>query len=106
MSVGYTTEQMMKKMIAVLVLCIVSATASAQVALPLGEPARGERATQQLRARFASANTTRDGKLTWDQAAAGMPMVAKHFDEIDTQRVGYVTLPQIEDLVKQKAMAR
>jgi hypothetical protein len=106
MSVGYITEQMMKKMIAVLALCIVSATASAQVALALGEPARGERATQQLQARFASANTTSDGKLTRDQAAAGMPMVAKHFDEIDTQRVGYVTLPQIEDLMKQKAMAR
>jgi hypothetical protein len=106
MSVGYTTEQMMKKMIAVLVLCIVSATASAQVALPPGEPARGERAAQQLQARFASANTTGDGKLTRDQAAAGMPMVAKHFDEIDTQRVGYITLPQIEDLMKQRAMAR
>ncbi len=35
-----------------------------------------------------------------------MPMVAKHFDEIDTQHVGYVTLAQIEDLMKQKAMAR
>jgi hypothetical protein len=35
-----------------------------------------------------------------------MPMVAKHFDEIDTQRVGYITLPQIEDLMKQRAMAR
>jgi hypothetical protein len=97
---------MMKKMIAVLVLCIVSATASAQGALPPGETTRGERALQQLQARFASANTTRDGKLTREQAAAGMPTIAKHFDEIDTQHVGYVTLPQIEDLMKQRAMAR
>jgi hypothetical protein len=35
-----------------------------------------------------------------------MPMVAKHFDEIDTQHLGYVTLPQIEDLMKQRSMAR
>jgi hypothetical protein len=35
-----------------------------------------------------------------------MPMVAKHFDEIDTQHAGYVTLPQIEALMQQKAMAR
>ncbi|TAL94838.1 MAG: EF-hand domain-containing protein [Paraburkholderia sp.] len=96
----------MKKMIAVLVLCIVSATASAQGALPPAETARGQRAMQQLQTRFASANTTHDGKLTREQAAAHMPMVAKHFDEIDTQRVGYVTLPQIEDLMKQSAMAR
>jgi hypothetical protein len=82
---------MMKKMIAVLVLCIVSATASAQSALPPADTPRGERAMQQLQARFAS---------------AGMPMVAKHFDEIDTQHVGYVTLPQIEALMQQKAMSR
>jgi hypothetical protein len=97
---------MMKRMITVLVLCIVSAAASAQGALPPGETPRGERAMQQLQARFASANMTGDGKLTRQQAAAAMPMVAKHFDEIDTQHVGYVTLPQIEALMEQRAMAR
>ncbi|CAG4890681.1 EF-hand domain-containing protein [Paraburkholderia gardini] len=96
----------MKKMITILVLCIVSATASAQGALPPGETTRGERAMQQLQTRFASANTTHDGKLTREQAAAGMPGVAKHFDEIDTQHAGYVTLSQIENLMKQRAMAR
>jgi hypothetical protein len=97
---------MMKKMIAVLLLCIVSAVASAQSALPPADAPRGERAMQQLQARFARANTTGDGKLTREQATAGMPMVAKHFDEIDTQHAGYVTLPQIEALMQQKAMAR
>jgi hypothetical protein len=96
---------MMKKMIAVLVLCIVSAAASAQSAMSPGDSPRGERAMQQLQSRFASANTTHDGKLTREQAAAGMPMVAKHFDEIDTQPVGYVTLPQIESQMKQRAMS-
>ncbi|MGF6757143.1 EF-hand domain-containing protein [Paraburkholderia sp. GAS42] len=97
----------MKQMIAVLVLCIVSAGASAQSALPPESGrARVERAMQQVQTRFASANTTHDGKLTRDQAAAGMPMLAQHFDEIDTQHAGFVTLSQIEDFMRQKAMTR
>ena len=52
--------------------------------------------------RFATANTTHDGKLTREQAAAGMPMVAQHFDEIDTQKKGYVTLPQIAQFMQQR----
>lgn len=96
----------MKKMIAVLILCIVSAGASAQSAgMPSGG-SRMERALQQLQTRFASANTTRDGRLTREQAAAGMPMVASHFDQIDTQRAGYVTQPQIEAFMTQKMMSR
>ncbi|MEC3764288.1 EF-hand domain-containing protein [Cupriavidus sp. SS-3] len=99
----------MKKMIAVLMLCIVSAGAHAQSAeMPAAGAggARAERALQQLQERFASANTTRDGKLTREQAQAGMPMVASHFDQIDTQRLGYVTLPQIEAFMQQMMMSR
>jgi hypothetical protein len=104
----------MKKMIAVLILCIVSAGASAQSRLMAMGGAggggdrieRAEAAAQQLQTRFANANTTHDGKLTRAQAAAGMPMVAKHFDEIDTQRAGYLTLPQIEAFAAQRMMSR
>jgi hypothetical protein len=32
-----------------------------------------------------------------------MPRVAQHFDEIDTQKKGYVTLPQIEQFMQQRA---
>ncbi|SOY69222.1 conserved hypothetical protein [Cupriavidus taiwanensis] len=74
--------------------------------MPLAGGPRVERALQQLQARFASANTTRDGKLTREQAAAGMPMVASHFDQIDTQRAGYVTLPQIEAFMTQTLRSR
>lgn len=97
----------MKKRIAILFLCIVSAGAFAQgVGMPDAGGVRAERAVQQMQARFASANTTRDGKLTREQAAAGMPMVASHFDEIDVQRNGYVTLPQIEGFARQRMMSR
>lgn len=98
---------MMKKMIAVLALCMASTGAFAQNAeMPAAANPRMERAMQQLQGRFANANTTHDGKLTREQAAAGMPMVAKHFDQIDAQRTGYVTLPQIEAFMGQAMMSR
>ncbi|KEZ05404.1 hypothetical protein GQ57_12495 [Burkholderia sp. MSh2] len=99
----------MKKMIAAVVLCIVSAAASAQQVPPgaaASGGARAEHALMQLQARFANANTTHDGRLTREQAAAGMPMVAQHFDEIDTQRNGYVTLAQIAGFMRQRMAAR
>ncbi|WP_322042015.1 EF-hand domain-containing protein [Paraburkholderia sp. J67] len=106
----------MKKMIVPLILCIVSAAASAQGLPPANggaptmaaAPATNERmarALSQLQTRFAQANTTHDGKLTREQAQAGMPRVAQHFDAIDTQHAGYVTLAQIEDFMRQQAAA-
>ncbi|CAG9274206.1 EF-hand domain-containing protein [Paraburkholderia unamae] len=102
----------MKKMIAALVLCIVSAAvcvpASAQALPGAGSSggARVERMMAQMQERFAAANTTHDGKLTREQAQAGMPRVAQHFDEIDTQKAGFVTLAQIEDFMRARAAAR
>ena len=99
----------MKKMITVMILCIVSAGASAQGLAGGGGENRMERTEQvlsQLQTRFVNANTTRDGKLTREQAQAGMPMVARHFDEIDTHHAGYLTLPQIEAFMAQRMRSR
>ncbi|MFM0238698.1 EF-hand domain-containing protein [Paraburkholderia phytofirmans] len=95
----------MKKLIAIVLLCCASTVTFAQAAPQSGNPQRMERMAQQLQSRFANANTTHDGKLTKDQAAAGMPMVAKHFDEIDTQKAGYITLPQIEAFMQERGAA-
>jgi hypothetical protein len=98
------------KMLAIQALCLASTCAFAQ-STPQMSGASGmsqqrmERMAQQLQTRFANANTTHDGKLTREQAAAGMPMVYQHFDEIDTQKLGYVTLPQIAAFVQQRAVA-
>jgi hypothetical protein len=48
-----------------------------------------------LAQRFAAANATHDGRLTRDQAANGMPVVARNFDTIDVGHKGFVTLPEI-----------
>ncbi|OUL88757.1 hypothetical protein [Paraburkholderia hospita] len=94
----------MKKLIAILALCIASTGVMAQTApQPMAGSPRMERMMQQLQERFAAANTTQDGKLTLAQAQTGMPRVAQHFNEIDTQKQGYVTLAQIEQFMAQHA---
>ncbi|MEW6341925.1 MAG: EF-hand domain-containing protein [Pseudomonadota bacterium] len=97
----------MNKLLATLALCLACTGAFAQTTTePMGgNPQRMAQMAQQLQSRFAAANTTQDGKLTRQQAAAGMPMVARYFDQIDTARAGYVTLPQIEAFMQQRATA-
>jgi hypothetical protein len=105
-----TTERAMRKFFVILAACAACATSGAALAQtatqPMGASPRVERAIGQLQTRFSSANTTHDGKLTRAQASAGMPMVAKHFDQIDTQKNGYVTLPQIEAFMREHAAQR
>ena len=98
----------MKNALAIFILSIAASFAStgamAQTApQSAASPQRMERAMQQLQGRFAAANTTHDGKLTRAQAAQGMPMVAQNFDQIDTQKAGSITLPQIEQFMQQRA---
>lgn len=50
---------------------------------------------QQLQSRFEAADTNHDGKLTRAEAQAGMPRVARNFDQIDAGHKGYVTLDDI-----------
>lgn len=45
--------------------------------------------------RFKQADTDHDGKLTREEARAGMPEVYKRFDQIDTRKRGYVTERQV-----------
>ena len=49
-----------------------------------------------VEAHFEAANTTHDGHLTRDQAEkADWSRVAKHFDEIDADHRGWITVDQI-----------
>ena len=60
----------------------------------------------KLEERFAKADVNGDGKLSKDEAKAGMPRVYANFDSIDTAQAGYVTLEQIETYLMQKARHR
>ncbi len=66
----------------------------------------GARSPVGLAQRFAAANVTHDGRLTRDQAQAGMPTVARNFDSIDLDHRGYVTLSEIRGFVAQRRAER
>ena len=75
-----------------------SASAQAQTQPPGGammkmDPALRDAMVEQ---RFKAADKDGDGKLTKDEAEKGMPRVAAHFDEIDRDHKGYVTLDEIK----------
>ncbi|RDU97257.1 EF-hand domain-containing protein [Trinickia dinghuensis] len=99
----------MKRMLITVAIFAFSTGAMAQVVIPAtpsaSSAARLERGLQTLHERFARANITHDGKLTRQQASAGMPMVARHFNEIDTRHAGFVTLAQIEAYFGKRAMS-
>ena len=50
-----------------------------------------------LTERFEKADVNHDGKLTREEAKAGMPRVYKNFDRIDVDKKGFVTLQEILD---------
>jgi hypothetical protein len=54
-----------------------------------------ERAAQ-LEQRFKEANKKGDGKLTLEEAQAGLPRLAQNFAEIDKDKKGYVTLDEVK----------
>jgi CubicO group peptidase (beta-lactamase class C family) len=80
-----------------------ASVASAQQAAPAapqggasGQQRNPAERAARLEQRFKEANKKGDGKLTLAEAEAGMPLVAKHFAEIDNNKKGYVTLDEIK----------
>ncbi len=76
----------MKKSVFTLLMLVVVATAYAQES----------RTDREIDERFAAADKNKDGKLTLEEAKAGMPRVAANFQRIDTQKKGYVTATEIK----------
>ena len=67
-------------------------------------PQRGQRMAE-LQKRFAAADTNGDGRLTKEEARK-MPMVAKHFDEIDTGHNGSVSMADITAYLRARRRAQ
>jgi Ca2+-binding EF-hand superfamily protein len=86
---------------AVLLLSLAAASAFAQ---SNDRPNMGnmtpEQRAQRMAERFNAADTNHDGKLTLDEAKAGLPMVARNFDQIDKAKTGSITLEQLTEAMK------
>jgi cytoskeletal protein RodZ len=54
--------------------------------------ARTKRFVEALRQRFKNADADHDGFLTREEAGHGVPVIARHFDEIDSKHTGKVSL--------------
>jgi len=83
-----------------LVLALIAASAAAQ------ETDRARELAAEMQKRFAAADKNGDGRLTKDEAQAGMPYVHKHFDQIDKAKQGSITLADIAAFAREQRAAR
>jgi hypothetical protein len=60
----------------------------------------------RLQERFAAADTNHDGHLSREEAQSGMPFVYKHFDEIDKQKSGTITMADIAAFASERRAAK
>ena len=49
--------------------------------------------------RFATSDKNADGKLSLEEAKAGMPRIASNFTKIDTNKDGFVTIEEIKVMI-------
>ncbi|TDF62567.1 EF-hand domain-containing protein [Cupriavidus sp. L7L] len=68
--------------------------AAAPSEVPAAPPTTAQ-AKALIAERFKAADANHNGKLTRDEAQAGMPKVYENFDKIDVKKQGYVTERQI-----------
>jgi hypothetical protein len=59
-------------------------------------PTGAQKRDLEIEERFKAADKNHDGRLTLEEAKAGMPRVAMAFDRIDVDKKGYVTVDQIK----------
>jgi Ca2+-binding EF-hand superfamily protein len=83
-----------------MVLALIAANASAQDADHVKQRAA------EMQKRFAAADKNGDGRLTKEEAEAGMPYVYKHFDEIDKTKQGSISLAEIAAYAREQRAAR
>lgn len=67
----------------------------AVIALALSSVSAHAQSAEEIRARFAAADTNHDGQLTLAEARNGMPRIAANFAKIDAAKKGYLTLDQV-----------
>jgi hypothetical protein len=98
------TETAMNRSRFAVAIAFAAASAAAFAQAPAAPEVRDMRA--KLSERFGAADVDHDGKLTRDEAAAKMPIVARNFDQIDKAKKGYVTLEDIQAFARERAATR
>lgn len=83
---------------------ISSIVAVAALAFASGANAQTPTANQQneikeAQERFTAADKNGDGKLTLEEAKAGMPRIASNFKRIDVNNDGFVTMEEIKAII-------
>ena len=76
-----------------------SVVAFAAVAVAQTPTASQQKQIKDAEERFAAADKNADGKLTLEEAQAGMPRIASNFKKIDTNNDGFVTIEEIKVMI-------
>jgi Ca2+-binding EF-hand superfamily protein len=86
-------RQLISSIVTVAALAFVS-TANAQT-----PTASQQNQIQEAQEKFIAADKNADGKLSLEEAKAGMPRIASNFKKIDTNNDGFVTMEEIKVMI-------
>ena len=87
-------------------LAIAFALSTLALSAYAGSDARAQKIAQKAKDRFAAADANHDGQLSQDEANEGMPRLAKHFAEIDTDSNGQLSTTEIVSYIQQRRGSR
>jgi Ca2+-binding EF-hand superfamily protein len=73
--------------------------AFAAVAVAQTPTASQQKQIKEAEERFAASDKNADGKLTLEEAQAGMPRIASNFKKIDVNNDGFVTIEEIKAMI-------
>ncbi len=79
-------------------ICLVGA--ATLLMLPPSSFADSTSKDQEIAERFAKCDTNKDGKLTPEEAKGCMPRIYDHFSYIDSDKKGYLTVAQIQQVAR------
>jgi len=78
---------------------VASVVAFAAVAVAQTPTASQQKQIKDAEERFAASDKNADGKLTLEEAQAGMPRIASNFKKIDSNSDGFVTMEEIKVMI-------
>lgn len=78
---------------------VASVVAFAAVAVAQTPTASQQKQIKDAEERFAASDKNADGKLTLEEAQAGMPRIASNFKKIDSNSDGFVTIEEIKVMI-------